>query len=117
MSTTKVRLRPESFADHYSQARLFFRSVTQQEQSHIVEALAFELSKVGIVKIAGACFVMLPSSTRTWVNKWLKSWRWWERRSQSRLPSHPWISIKARRCICLAEVSAHPERAEVEVFL
>jgi catalase len=48
---TKVRLRPESFKDHYSQARLFYRSVTPQEQKHIAQALTFELSKVDIVEI------------------------------------------------------------------
>jgi len=48
---TKVRLRAESFADHYSQARLFYRSVTPQEQRHIAKALTFELSKVGILEI------------------------------------------------------------------
>lgn len=47
----KVRLRPESFGDHYSQARLFYRSVTPQEQKHIAQALTFELSKVGIPAI------------------------------------------------------------------
>ncbi|PPJ41302.1 MULTISPECIES: catalase [unclassified Pseudoxanthomonas] len=42
----KQRLRPESFADHYSQARLFFRSQNAHEQAHIASALVFELSKV-----------------------------------------------------------------------
>ncbi|PZQ59966.1 MAG: catalase HPII [Phenylobacterium zucineum] len=42
----KSRLRPESFADHYSQARQFFLSQTQVEQKHIGDALVFELSKV-----------------------------------------------------------------------
>jgi len=42
----KRRLRPESFADHYSQARQFFISQTTGEQMHIAAALAFELSKV-----------------------------------------------------------------------
>ncbi len=42
----KVRLRPESFADHYSQARQFFISQTSTERRHIVMALTFELSKV-----------------------------------------------------------------------
>ena len=41
----KTRLRPESFSDHYSQARLFFISQTPQEQKHICDALVFELSK------------------------------------------------------------------------
>ncbi|KAA3452332.1 catalase HPII [Mesorhizobium sp. SARCC-RB16n] len=42
----KVRLRAESFADHYSQARQFFNSQTPPEQRHIAMALTFELSKV-----------------------------------------------------------------------
>ena len=41
----KARLRPESFADHYSQARLFYISQTELEQRHIRDALVFELSK------------------------------------------------------------------------
>ncbi|TRC73917.1 catalase [Mesorhizobium sp. WSM4307] len=41
-----VRLRPESFADHYSQAIQFFNSQSSTEQRHIAMALAFELSKV-----------------------------------------------------------------------
>jgi catalase len=40
------RIRAESFADHYSQARLFYRSQTAHEQSHMASALVFELSKV-----------------------------------------------------------------------
>lgn len=43
---TKARLRPESFADHYSQARQFYISQTGAEQRHIASALTFELSKV-----------------------------------------------------------------------
>jgi catalase len=43
----KGRMRAESFADHYSQARMFFRSQTPPEQAHIASALVFELSKVG----------------------------------------------------------------------
>ncbi|TIT65986.1 MAG: catalase [Mesorhizobium sp.] len=42
----KLRLRAESFADHYSQARQFFNSQTPPEQRHIAMALTFELSKV-----------------------------------------------------------------------
>ncbi len=42
----KGRIRPASFADHYSQARQFFRSQSDVEQSHIASALVFELSKV-----------------------------------------------------------------------
>lgn len=42
----KRRLRAESFADHYSQARQFVISQTLGEQHHIAAALTFELSKV-----------------------------------------------------------------------
>jgi catalase len=42
----KGRIRAESFADHYSQARQFYRSQTKHEQAHIASALVFELSKV-----------------------------------------------------------------------
>ncbi|WP_435016909.1 catalase [Tundrisphaera sp. TA3] len=42
----KIRARPESFADHYSQARQFYVSQTPLEQAHIANALTFELSKV-----------------------------------------------------------------------
>jgi catalase len=41
----KRRLRAESFADHYSQARVFWESQTPVEQEHIVDAYVFELSK------------------------------------------------------------------------
>ena len=43
--TAKVRVRAELFADHYSQATLFYRSQTPSEQAHIASALVFELSK------------------------------------------------------------------------
>jgi catalase len=42
----KRRLRPESFADHYSQARQFYKSQDPVEQGHIGDAFVFELSKV-----------------------------------------------------------------------
>jgi catalase len=42
----KVRVRSETFADHYSQARQFYISQTEIEQKHIAMALVFELSKV-----------------------------------------------------------------------
>ena len=43
----KRRLRPESFADHYSQARQFYISQTETERQHIGDAFVFELSKCG----------------------------------------------------------------------
>ena len=47
----KLRARSETFADHYSQPRLFFRSMSEPEQRHIVGAFTFELSKVSTVAI------------------------------------------------------------------
>ncbi|WP_375204499.1 catalase [Hyphococcus sp.] len=42
----KRRVRSETFADHYSQARQFYISQTETEQTHIANAFTFELSKV-----------------------------------------------------------------------
>jgi catalase len=42
----KVRVRYEKFADHFSQARLFYLSQTQSERAHIASSFVFELSKV-----------------------------------------------------------------------
>ena len=50
----KERIRAESFADHYSQARQFNLSQTVYEQAHIASALVFELSKVEHVHIRAA---------------------------------------------------------------
>ena len=41
----KLKLRPAGFDDHFSQATLFFRSLTAVEQDHIVGAFSFELAK------------------------------------------------------------------------
>ena len=38
--------RGASFFDHYSQARMFFRSQSEPEQQHLIKALRFELGKV-----------------------------------------------------------------------
>jgi catalase len=48
---TKQRIRSETFADHYSQARQFYVSQQPIEQKHIGDALVFELSKVERVDI------------------------------------------------------------------
>jgi catalase len=47
----KVRAKPEKFADHYTQAALFYESQTPWEQAHIAAAFRFELSKVTIPAI------------------------------------------------------------------
>jgi len=50
----QLRVRPESFADHYTQARMFFASQTGPEQNHIVAALVFELSKCLLPRVREA---------------------------------------------------------------
>jgi len=45
-SAHKVRGKPERFADHYTQATLFYNSQTKVEKTHIINAFKFELSRV-----------------------------------------------------------------------
>jgi catalase len=47
----KHRIRSETFADHYSQARMFLKSQQPIEQKHVGDAIVFELSKVTRVDI------------------------------------------------------------------
>ena len=47
----KVRGRPEKFAEHYAQAKLFFESQSDVERAHIRGAFRFELSKVTVPAI------------------------------------------------------------------
>ncbi|MES2205931.1 MAG: catalase [Pseudomonadota bacterium] len=42
----KMRGKPERFADHYSQAKLFWKSQTPTEKQHIINAFRFELTRV-----------------------------------------------------------------------
>ena len=44
----KVRGKPEKFADHFSQAKLFWNSQSPVEKEHIVSAFRFELTKVQV---------------------------------------------------------------------
>jgi len=57
----KLRIRAESFADHYSQARLFYMSQTANEKGHIADALIFELSKVERAAIRERVVSHLPN--------------------------------------------------------
>jgi catalase len=45
VSGTKTRANPASFDDHFSQATLFWASMSDVEKTHIIEAFTFELSK------------------------------------------------------------------------
>lgn len=50
----KIRRRSESFKDFYSQATLFWNSMTEPEREHIVAAFRFELGKVDHTEIRAA---------------------------------------------------------------
>ncbi|TQN30977.1 catalase [Haloactinospora alba] len=41
----KIRKRSDSFADHYSQATLFYNSLSEWERQHVLAAFRFELGK------------------------------------------------------------------------
>ncbi len=65
----KLRGKPEKFADHYTQARLFYESQSPAEQRHIEMAFRFELSKVTVPAIRERSVAMLrnvsePLATR-----------------------------------------------------
>lgn len=60
-----VRGKPEKFAEHYGQARLFWISQTPIEQDHIVRAFRFELSKVQTVVIRQRIVAMLRNVDET----------------------------------------------------
>ena len=47
----KLRGKPEKFAEHYNQAKLFFDSQTPAERAHIIGAFRFELSRVTVPAI------------------------------------------------------------------
>ncbi len=44
----KIRTRSDSFRDHFTQAALFFNSQAEYEQTHIINAISFELGKVEV---------------------------------------------------------------------
>ena len=61
----KVRGKPEKFADHYTQATLFFESQTPVEQAHIAAAFRFELSKVTVPAIRERTVAMLRNASES----------------------------------------------------
>jgi catalase len=64
-SGEQLRVRPETFADHYTQARLFFKSQTEPEQNHIVSALIFELSRCNVPRVRQAVLSRLVNIDET----------------------------------------------------
>ena len=62
-SQGKVRAKPEKFADHFTQATLFYESQTPIEQAHIAAAFRFELSKVTVPAIRERTVSMLRNAS------------------------------------------------------
>jgi catalase len=57
----KVRGKAEKFADHYTQATLFYRSQTPVEQAHIIRGFRFELTKVRTPAVRERVVAMLAN--------------------------------------------------------
>jgi catalase len=57
----KVRGKPERFADHYTQATLFYRSQSPVEQAHIRRGFRFELTKVQVPAVRERVLAMLAN--------------------------------------------------------
>lgn len=62
---TKVRERSDSFKDFFSQAKLFFDSMSAVEQKHILEAFHFELGKVEVKEVRQRMVYMMANVDRT----------------------------------------------------
>jgi len=65
IDSSKVRARSKSFFDHFSQATLFFNSQSKVEQTHIIKALQFELSKVNAPAIRERMLGILSMISKT----------------------------------------------------
>lgn len=65
----KIRQRSTSFADHFSQAKLFYNSQTAIEQNHIIKALRFELGKVVTLSIKERMLGLLSQVDTTLASK------------------------------------------------
>ncbi len=61
VSGDKVRGKPERFADHYTQATLFWNSQTPVEKTHIINAFRFELTRVQTPAIRERVVAMLAN--------------------------------------------------------
>ena len=59
IAADKMRGKPEKFADHYTQATLFWNSQTPYEKAHIVRGFRFELTKVQVPAIRRRTVSML----------------------------------------------------------
>ncbi|HEY0706982.1 MAG TPA: catalase [Polyangia bacterium] len=61
MTGDKVRGKPEKFADHFTQATLFYNSQTPVEKAHILRGFRFELTKVQVPAIRERVVSMLAN--------------------------------------------------------
>jgi catalase len=57
----KVRGKPEKFADHYTQATLFWNSQSPIEKAHIVRGFRFELTKVQVPAVRERVLSMIAN--------------------------------------------------------
>ncbi len=57
----KIRVRSDSFKDYFSQAKLFYNSMSEPEKKHIVEAFHFELGKVETKEIRQRMVYMIAN--------------------------------------------------------
>ncbi|MEA2658673.1 MAG: catalase [Candidatus Binatota bacterium] len=57
----QVRGKPERFADHYTQATLFWNSQTAVEKAHIIAAFRFELSRAQVPAVRERVVAMLAN--------------------------------------------------------
>ena len=97
----KLRTRPESFADHYSQARQFYLSQTDIEQTHIVKALTFELSKCESKAVRGRMLGQLANIDVGLTQRVADGLAWRDpirpaatsKRTRTDLPTSPTLSI------------------------
>ena len=65
VSGPKIRGRSGTFDDHFTQATLFYRSMTAPEQQHIIDALRFELGKVSVVAVKQRMLALLAGVDTT----------------------------------------------------
>jgi catalase len=72
----KVRGKPEKFADHYSQATLFWNSQTPVEKAHIIRAFRFELTKVQVRAVRERVVAMIGNVADESPKPWRPGWAW-----------------------------------------
>ena len=65
----KIRTRSDSFRDHFTQAAMFFNSQSDYEQTHIINALSFELGKVEVASIRERVVFLLNQIDDTLASK------------------------------------------------